>query len=157
MKTIVVSILFVILLGSWNGVNDFLSEQKKYARVRTAFDEKEKIIEQNLQKHGLQSDDFQILIVVYKDSDEFQILAKKKNETSYKTLINYAICARSGDLGPKRKQGDSQVPEGFYHISVFNPSSSFYLSLGVSYPNLADRRKSNAKDLGATFSSTDLA
>jgi len=40
------------------------------------------------------------------------------------------------------------VPEGFYHINRFNPTSSFYLSLGINYPNLADKRKSNSSNLG---------
>jgi len=41
----------------------------------------------------------------------------------------------SGKLGPKRQQGDMQIPEGFYHISGFNPASNFYLSLRINYPN----------------------
>jgi len=32
-----------------------------------------------------------------------------------------------------------QIPEGFYHISYFNPISSYFLSLKVSYPNKSDR------------------
>jgi murein L,D-transpeptidase YafK len=41
-----------------------------------------------------------------------------------------------------------QVPEGFYHISHFNPSSQFYLSLKVNYPNASDRKRSAAPALG---------
>jgi murein L,D-transpeptidase YafK len=51
----------------------------------------------------------------------------------------YPICALSGELGPKRQQGDLQIPEGVYVIDRFNTTSSFYLSLGVSYPNASDR------------------
>ena len=51
-------------------------------------------------------------------------------------------------MGPKRKQGDNQVPEGFYHIDAFNPFSNFYLSLGLNYPNQSDRKKSKAANLG---------
>jgi hypothetical protein len=36
-------------------------------------------------------------------------------------------------------EGDYQVPEGFYYISDFNPRSSYYLSLGINYPNLSDK------------------
>ena len=52
---------------------------------------------------------------------------------------SFEVCARSGELGPKRRMGDLQVPEGFYQVSVFNPRSAYHLSLGVSYPNAADR------------------
>jgi murein L,D-transpeptidase YafK len=51
-------------------------------------------------------------------------------------------------LGPKRKEGDLQVPEGFYYIERFNPLSIFHLSLGINYPNEADKLKSNAPKLG---------
>ncbi len=54
-------------------------------------------------------------------------------------VASYPICARSGELGPKRAAGDLQVPEGFYDITQLNPTSNFHLSLRVSYPNAADR------------------
>jgi murein L,D-transpeptidase YafK len=43
-------------------------------------------------------------------------------------------------VGPKRREGDEQVPEGFYTLDQFNPFSQFHLSMRVSYPNEADRR-----------------
>jgi murein L,D-transpeptidase YafK len=148
MKITASLILLTLVLTALTFKTDFLTEQKKFARVRTAFTEKEKLIEQKLNDIGLKTDNFNVLIVVYKDSDELDIYAKKKTETNYNFLNSYKICSRSGKLGPKRKQGDYQVPEGFYKIDQFNPTSSFYLSLGVNYPNQADRKKSNAPDLG---------
>ena len=127
---------------------DFLTEQKRYERVRTSFREKETLIIENLKGHGLQLDNLHILLVACKDNDELDIYARKKSDTVYKKLKTYDICARSGQLGPKRKQGDYQVPEGFYHINRFNPTSNFYLSLGLNYPNLSDKRKSKAANLG---------
>lgn len=56
-----------------------------------------------------------------------------------KLVRKYAIVAASGELGPKRKEGDLQVPEGFYVIERFNPQSNFHLSLGLDYPNASDR------------------
>jgi len=44
----------------------------------------------------------------------------------------------SGSLGPKRREGDLQVPEGVYNIDRFNPQSRFHLSLGLNYPNEVD-------------------
>jgi murein L,D-transpeptidase YafK len=46
---------------------------------------------------------------------------------------------QSGTMGPKRLQGDYQVPEGFYYINEFNPNSMYHLSLGLNYPNASDR------------------
>ncbi|MEM7711022.1 MAG: L,D-transpeptidase family protein [Pseudomonadota bacterium] len=41
--------------------------------------------------------------------------------------------------GPKQFSGDGKTPEGRYHIDRRNPNSSFYLSIGIDYPNAADR------------------
>ncbi len=141
-------LLTIICYGSVFAQQDFLSQQKKYDRVRTSFSEKEQGIVENLNKNGLTTDDLNILIVAYKADEQLEIYAKKKNETSYKLIAVYNICASSGELGPKRRQGDEQVPEGFYKIDRFNPASNFYLSLGINYPNLSDKKKSKASNLG---------
>jgi L,D-transpeptidase-like protein len=53
-------------------------------------------------------------------------------------VVSYAILAASGNLGPKLREGDKQVPEGFYRIELLNPNSRYHLSLRVNYPNAAD-------------------
>ena len=145
---LIFSILTIICCNSVFAQPDFLSQQKKYARVRTAITEKEQSLTENLHKNGLTTDNVHILIVAYKAEKQMEIYAKKKNETIYKLIALYNVCASSGEPGPKRKQGDGQVPEGFYKIDRFNPTSNFYLSLGINYPNQSDRKKSNASNLG---------
>jgi len=144
-------IIFILTIICNNGVyaqQNFLSQQKQYARVRTALAEKEQSLTENLRKNGLAANNVHILIVAYKEEKQLEIYAKKKNETTYKVIATYNICASSGVLGPKRKLGDGQVPEGFYKIDRFNPTSNFYLSLGINYPNQSDKKKSNASNLG---------
>lgn len=51
----------------------------------------------------------------------------------------FPVCAASGELGPKREEGDLQVPEGFYRVSSFNPGSAYHLSFQIDYPNASDR------------------
>ena len=63
-------------------------------------------------------------------------------------LKTYDVLARSGAPGPKRREGDLQVPEGCYHLAVFNPLSRFHLSLGLDYPNAADRLHADAEKPG---------
>jgi murein L,D-transpeptidase YafK len=41
-------------------------------------------------------------------------------------------------VGPKRVEGDMRTPEGAYVIDRRNPNSSYYLSVGISYPNPMD-------------------
>lgn len=60
----------------------------------------------------------------------------------------YPIAAMSGTLGPKRKEGDKQAPEGLYFVDRFNPKSSFHLSLGINYPNASDSILSDRKKPG---------
>jgi len=65
-----------------------------------------------------------------------------QNHSDWKLLKTYPIKATSGKLGPKLKEGDMQVPEGFYEIEGLNPNSRYHLSLKLNYPNNFDRHKS---------------
>ncbi len=56
-----------------------------------------------------------------------------------KFIKNYPMTAFSGKLGPKREEGDFQIPEGIYHPVYLNPNSSYYLSIKLDYPNEFDR------------------
>jgi murein L,D-transpeptidase YafK len=127
---------------------NFLIQQTKYTRGRTAVTEKKEIIADRLKQNGLTSDSAHILIVAFKAEKQLELYAKKKTELTYKKVSVYDICSSSGELGPKRQEGDGQVPEGFYHINRFNPFSNFYLSLGINYPNQSDRKKSKSQKLG---------
>jgi len=67
---------------------------------------------------------------------------------AHRLVRSYPICAASGVLGPKRRQGDLQVPEGFYRVVIQNPFSAYHLSLGLDYPNASDRRLRPTSDPG---------
>ena len=62
--------------------------------------------------------------------------------TPYLRLTTYPVLAASGEHGPKRREGDRQVPEGFYRLPDLNPNSAFFLSIKVDYPNQTDREHS---------------
>ena len=81
-----------------------------------------------------------IVFRAYKKEAEFEIW-KQKSDGQYALLKTYPMCRWSGQLGPKKREGDRQVPEGFYAISPgqMNPNSSYYLSFNVGYPNAYDR------------------
>lgn len=61
----------------------------------------------------------------------------------YRRVVAYRVAGQSGVLGPKRKEGDKQVPEGFYTVDRLNPRSRFLLSIGINYPNASDRLRSD--------------
>ena len=81
-----------------------------------------------------------MLIRAYKKEAELEIW-KMKSDGQYALLKTYPICRWSGQLGPKRTEGDMQVPEGFYAITPgqLNPNSHYYLAFNVGYPNAYDR------------------
>ena len=54
------------------------------------------------------------------------------------TLRAFDIRLGGDPVGPKRWEGDGKTPEGAYAIDRRNPNSSYYLSLGISYPNPMD-------------------
>ncbi|MCC7320063.1 MAG: L,D-transpeptidase family protein [Rubellimicrobium sp.] len=41
--------------------------------------------------------------------------------------------------GHKQFEGDGKTPEGYYVVNRKNPRSQYHLSVGISYPNDADR------------------
>lgn len=72
-----------------------------------------------------------------------------ENERPLQLLATYPLTAFSGKLGPKRREGDLQIPEGVYHIDRFNPRSSYHLSMGLNYPNTSDRRFADSEKPGS--------
>jgi murein L,D-transpeptidase YafK len=68
-----------------------------------------------------------------------EVWVKGNAKEQYKLFKTYKVCMQSGTMGPKRMQGDYQVPEGFYHINEFNPNSNYHLALGLNYPNASDK------------------
>ncbi len=81
-----------------------------------------------------------VLIRTYKKEAEFEVW-KMAADGRYVLLKTYPMCRWSGQLGPKTREGDRQVPEGFYTITPgqMNPNSAYYLSFNVGYPNAYDR------------------
>ncbi|SMQ86314.1 Murein L,D-transpeptidase YafK [Devosia lucknowensis] len=81
-----------------------------------------------------------MVIRIFKEESVLEVWKKTATGT-YKHFKSYEICAYSGDLGPKFKEGDRQSPEGFYTITpgLMNPRSSYYLSFNTGFPNKFDR------------------
>lgn len=81
-----------------------------------------------------------ILVRAFKKEAELEIW-KMKADGTYTLLKTYPVCRWSGQLGPKKREGDRQVPEGFYSVTpgLMNPNSNYYLAFNVGYPNAYDR------------------
>lgn len=127
---------------------NFKTQQLKYERVKTAYDEKSEVVFALLSKKTLSPQKLQLYFRAFKKEQILEIWAKNSDDKTFQLLKNYPIAASSGNLGPKRKQGDMQTPEGFYYIEKFNPISNFYLSLGINYPNASDKILGEKGNLG---------
>jgi len=79
------------------------------------------------------------------------LLFARDREGKQKQVLGYPIIGASGVAGPKLKEGDLQVPEGFYKIPSFHPNVIAHMALDVNYPNDEDRahaKSERRKSLG---------
>lgn len=126
-----------VLVACRSGATDL-----KEVRKRRADDVKALV-----EKAGLTYPAAELYLRAFKKERKLEMWASAKGKPM--TLLKtYDFCAASGELGPKRKEGDLQVPEGLYEINQFNPGSNFHLSMRVSYPNASDHVRSDAKQPG---------
>ena len=72
----------------------------------------------------------------------------RSDDGPFRLVASWPVLAASGRPGPKRVQGDLQVPEGCYQVAVRNPLSRFHLSLGLNYPNASDLVRSDRERPG---------
>jgi murein L,D-transpeptidase YafK len=147
MKLQVPAILLALMVAPAQA-RSFRQEQLRYPRVRAAYAQKADWMIARLAEKGLKREEIHILLRAFKKERVLELWVKKTDQDRYIHLQDYAFCSTSGVLGPKRRQGDWQIPEGYYHIDRFNPWSRFHLSLGINYPNPLDRIRKTAPDPG---------
>jgi len=135
----VIALLFLLLTTYCQGQNSFREEQMTYQRVQNAYAEKWVEIDTLLRSKGIEREKLEIYMRAFKREKEYEIWGRNAGDERFVHLLTVPICRLSGTLGPKRQQGDLQVPEGFYHVNAHNPWSRFHLSFCINYPNRSDR------------------
>lgn len=148
MKRFVIFILMLSAAAGASAQQSFLENQKLFPKVGEAYREKEELIKKEFEKKGLAYPARYIFIRSFKLDSEMEIWVKNSVKDTFRLFKSYRVCTLSGKMGPKRKEGDRQVPEGFYYINDFNPNSTYHLSLGLNYPNFSDRILSDQKKPG---------
>jgi murein L,D-transpeptidase YafK len=139
-------ILFALVLKSDSKAQSFRDDQQKYPRVRDARQSKAQILDSLFEKSGLEYPPARIFLQAFKHERELELWASASD--SFVLIKTYKFTAYCGTLGPKRHQGDLQIPEGFYFVDRFNPASNYHLSLGLNYPNKSDRIRKDRPDPG---------
>lgn len=140
--------LMIVSSGEETPAQNFKAQQSKYPRVKAAMAEKESSIRSLFQQKKIPYPPARIFLRAFKREQSLELWVSRTANGEFEFLKEYRFCSSSGTLGPKRRQGDSQIPEGFYEIDRFNPVSNFYLSLGVNYPNKSDRILGGNGNLG---------
>ncbi|UYZ59177.1 L,D-transpeptidase family protein [Hymenobacter latericus] len=138
MRLLLCLLLLPILGLGPSAVPAFRAEQNRYPRVRTAYTHCWPRLQADLQRRQLQPERLELYLRAFKVGRRLEVWARNQGEGRFQLLRSYYLAGTSGTLGPKRRAGDGQVPEGFYLVDRFNPQSLYHLSLGLDYPNPAD-------------------
>lgn len=115
------------------------AQAKQGSRSERAAKSAHKRLEAKLKSKGLAFGD-EIFVRVFKEEAELELWLR--HDERFELLKKLAVCSASGELGPKQRVGDRQVPEGFYVVpaGAMNPASNYHLSFNVGYPNAFDKK-----------------
>ena len=122
---------------------DSMSETKELPASQRAAKAAENVrpaLERDLTAVSLKFGD-PVFIRAFKEERQLELFVLNRTTHKFDLFRTYPIVAMSGTIGPKFAEGDSQVPEGFYHVppAAMNPGSRFHLAFNIGYPNDFDR------------------
>lgn len=146
-----VSIIVLLAAGAaawlvWSGWSSLAMDgETRIARARKT---RSAVIEERFRKASLPFPPREIFLRAFKHEAELELWARE-DAGPFKHVTTYRIVTPSGVPGPKRREGDKQVPEGFYVMDRFNPESLYHLSLGLNYPNASDLIRSDREHPGS--------
>ncbi|HUX84673.1 MAG TPA: L,D-transpeptidase family protein [Chitinophagaceae bacterium] len=129
----------------------FLQQQLANANFNAAFQNKDSMLKAEFAEKHLEYPPRYIYIRAFKYDSRLEVWVKQNMADTFALFKTYRICALSGTMGPKRKEGDRQVPEGFYYINEFRPNSAYHLALGLDYPNYGDQILAGGSEAGGNI------
>ena len=74
-------------------------------------------------------------ILVFKSRRELELYSKDVLVRTYRIGLGF------NPKDDKQREGDGRTPEGEFYIFTKNDRSNYYLSLGISYPNVEDAER----------------
>ena len=138
MKQLFFTTVFVVAVNMLYAQYSFIDLQKTNPKVAGVFKAREDTLQKQFAAAQLQWPPKQVYIRSFKYDSQMEVWVRNSSKDAFKLFKTYRVCALSGSLGPKRVEGDYQVPEGFYTVNLFNPKSTYHLSIGLNYPNASD-------------------
>jgi murein L,D-transpeptidase YafK len=150
-KVAILGIFFFILIGLHGTAQPIFSENTNGSSKSFLYSKAEDSVIRQFQQKKLNWPPSAIFFRAFKYDRVFEVWVRDDSVGKFKFFKAYNICMQSGTMGPKRMEGDYQVPEGFYHINDFNPKSNYHLSMGINYPNASDRVLSDSLNPGSNI------
>ncbi len=141
----------IFAVGELYAQPSYVESQKTNTRSADVFNRVEDSVIKQFEEKKLTWPPQSMYIRSFKYDRQLEVWVKNKSEEQYQLFKSYKVCMQSGTTGPKRFEGDFQVPEGFYYINEFNPNSKYHLSLGLNYPNSSDKILSDANRPGSAI------
>lgn len=131
---IVVGAMVAMVWGSRSGC-----AKKRTVRdvVRTIGPRAEKRLKPYFRRAGVPYPPARVVFLGLKQEKRLELWARGRRG-GYRFVRSYPILAASGGAGPKLREGDLQVPEGFYRITWLHANSSYHLSMKINYPSAFD-------------------
>lgn len=143
MKHTAIYYIFSFLFFTGTGMALYAQTSVNLMRLSSKPDSKYSKVEDSLRKQfeekKLKWPPQEMYIRSFKFDRLLEVWVKNDIKSAFKLFKTYRVCMQSGSLGPKRMEGDYQMPEGFYYINEFNPNSNYHLALGLNYPNASDK------------------
>ena len=131
--------------------NYYVNIQRTSYKVSDVFSRMEDSVKKQFEAQQLTWPPEAMYVRSFKYDRQLEVWVKGNTKDPFKLFKTYKVCMQSGTMGPKRMEGDYQVPEGFYQINEFNPNSNFHLSLGLNYPNASDKILSDSLRPGSAI------
>lgn len=136
--------LLITVSFSLKAQSNYVSLQAATSKVLSTYSKVEDSLRKQFESKKIAWPPQQVYVRSFKYDRQVEVWVKGNDEDPFKLFKTYRMCMQSGTLGPKRMEGDYQMPEGFYYINEFKPNSNFHLALGLNYPNASDRMLSDS-------------
>ena len=144
LKCTLTLIIAFIANGLLFSQTSYVSYAKSLGKLTESINKTEDSLKKQFEEKKLQWPPQQLYVRSFKYDRQLEVWVKGDADSVFKLFKSYRVCMQSGTTGPKRMEGDYQVPEGFYYINEFNPNSNYHLALGLNYPNASDKLLSDS-------------
>ena len=133
--------LLVIALAAALGTSAWDSEMSTRQIMIPSTAKKEASAQPALQRERLRLPLKDPRIIVTKSTRKLELISDGA------VIRTYHVGLGLNPIDDKKQQGDRCTPEGEFYIFTRNDKSAYYLSLGLSYPNVEDAERGLRDDL----------